>query len=98
MANAWTVVGSVSAVVAAAAALVAVWFARRTVLEARAGRREAHDAHAEEIREQTRLLEATTLAHEQEMAAREHASASEIVFQRLVQTGRHRTTRADGRY
>jgi hypothetical protein len=63
-------------------------FAWRTVTETREGRREAHAAHLEEIRQQRELLHATTSAHEREMAEREHASASELVFHRLVHMGR----------
>jgi hypothetical protein len=37
----------------------------------RAARREAKDAHAEETRQQAKILEATRMAHEQEMVERE---------------------------
>ena len=91
IANAWTVVSSVSALVAAAAALATIWFARRTVIESRAARREAHEAHTEEMGQQSALLAATTTAHEREMTERERALASQLVLQRLVQMVGHRT-------
>jgi hypothetical protein len=81
-------VGGMASVVAAGAALVTVIYARATVIQARAGRREAKDAHAEETRQQAQLLEATRMAHEQEMVEREKALASEMFLQRLVHLGR----------
>jgi hypothetical protein len=83
-ADAWSTVGSLAAVVAALAALVTVWFARRTVMEARAGRREQHDAHTAEIHQQERLLNATVTAHEREMQERDRALAAELVLQRIA--------------
>jgi hypothetical protein len=88
LAAAWSTVGSIAAVIAAGAALVTVWFARRTVMEARAGRQEAHEAHADEMRQQAELLATTTSAHEREMAERERVFASELVLQRHAQLGR----------
>jgi hypothetical protein len=88
MADAWTTVGTIASVVAAGAALVTVRFARGTVIESRAGRREAHLAHAEETRQQAQLLEATITAQEREMEERQRAWASELVLQRLIQLGR----------
>lgn len=81
-------VGGIASVIAAGAALVTVIYARATVAQARAARREAKDAHAEETRQQAQLLEATTMAHEQEMVEREKALASELFLQRLAHLGR----------
>jgi hypothetical protein len=87
LADAWTAVGGAAAVVAAAAALVTVYFARDTVIEARASRREARAAHAEQVRQETALLEATHLVHEQEMAERRVQFERELVLQRHDQLG-----------
>ena len=81
-------VGGVTSVIAAGAALITVIYARATVVQARAARREAKDAHAEETRQQVQLLEATRLAHEQEMREREKALASEMFLQWLAHLGR----------
>jgi hypothetical protein len=88
IADALNTVGGVASVAAAGAALVTVLYARATVVQARAARREAKDAHAEETRQQAQLLEATRMAHEQEMVEREKALASEMFLQRLVHLGR----------
>jgi hypothetical protein len=88
IADALNTVGGVASVVAAGAALVTVLYARATVVQARTARREAKDAHAEETRHQAQLLEATRMAHEQEMREREKALASEMFLQRLVHLGR----------
>jgi hypothetical protein len=88
IADALNTVGGVASVVAAGAALVTVLYARATVVQARTARREARDAHAEETRQQAQLLEATRMAHEQEMREREKALASEMFLQRLVHLGR----------
>ncbi len=88
VADALNTVGGVASVVAAGAALVTVLYARATVIQARAGRLEAKDAHAEETRQQAQLLEATRMAHEQEMVEREKALTSEMFQQRLVHLGR----------
>jgi hypothetical protein len=66
-------VNTVAAVVAALAALGAVWFARSTVLEAISGRRESREAHHEEMRDLREEREAAAERHEAEM--RERASA-----------------------
>jgi hypothetical protein len=81
-------VGGLGSVVAAGAALVTVLYARSTVVVARAGRRDAHDAHGEEMREHARLFEATKVANEQEIEARERALRAELVLERLSQLGR----------
>lgn len=88
IADALNTLGGVASVVAAGAALVTVLYARATVVQARTARQEAKDAHAEEARQQTELLEATSMAHEQEMIEREKALASEMFLQRLVHLGR----------
>jgi hypothetical protein len=88
VADVLSAVGGVASVVAAGAALVTVVYARATVIQARVGRREAKDAHAEETRQQAQLLEATRTAHEQEIVEREKALASEMFLQRLVHLGR----------
>jgi hypothetical protein len=88
MADTAATVSAVFAGVAAAAALATVLFARDTVSEAKAARREAQQAHAEATREQARLLDATTAAHDEEMRERERAFRSELVLQRLAQLGR----------
>lgn len=81
-------IGGIASVVAAGAALITVLYARATVMEARAARQDARQAHAEETQQETQLLQATRLAHEQEMAERERALASELCLQRLVHLGR----------
>jgi len=88
VANVLNVVGGVASVIAAGAALVTVIYARATVVQARAARREARDAHAKETQQQTQLLEATRMAHQQEMKEREKALASEMFLQRLAHLGR----------
>jgi hypothetical protein len=65
-----TIVGDISSGVAAAAALLAVSYARATVAVARETRREVSAAHNEEMTREGQLLEATRVAHEQEMAER----------------------------
>jgi hypothetical protein len=87
-ADALSTIGSVGSGLAALAALAAVLFARETVSETREGRREARDAHAKQLHEQRQLLEASSRAHEAEMAERARAFASELVLQRLAQRGR----------
>lgn len=78
-------VGQVASLVAAGAAVVAVYFAKQTVSEAARGRTEANAAHDDQMAEAKRLLEATTLAHITEMATRERDFAAERVVQRLTQ-------------
>jgi hypothetical protein len=85
LADAWSPVSGIAAVIAASAALVTVWFAGRTVFEARRARKESSSAHSEEMRQQAALLATTTAAHEREMAERARALASELVVQRLAQ-------------
>jgi hypothetical protein len=82
LADAWTAVGSVAAVVAAGAALVTVLYARSTVSEARAGRRESHQAHEEEVAEQRAA--AAEAAHREEMRHRERALETELTLQRTL--------------
>ncbi len=86
-ADALSSIGSIGSAVAAVAALVTIFFASRTVAETRAGRREAVDAHAEEMGQQAALLRATQAAHEHEMAERERALQRELWLQRLTQLG-----------
>ena len=84
VADALGTVGQIASLVAAGAAVAAIYFARQTVSEAEASRREANAAHAEQIAGARRLLEATARAHEAEMKARERDSAAERVVQRLA--------------
>jgi hypothetical protein len=88
VADVLNVVGGIASVIAAGAALVTVIYARATVVQGRAARRESRDAHAEETRQQAQLLEATKLAHEQEMTERKKALASDLFLQRLAHLGR----------
>jgi hypothetical protein len=80
-------VGSVGSAVAVVAALATVFLAYRTVSEAKAARREARQAHIQDIGEQSRLFEATRAAHEAELKGREKALRAELVLQRLAQVG-----------
>ncbi len=88
LADAWSAVGGIGAVVAAGAALITVGFAWATVREARAARREASDAHKEEMAEQRHALQASTAAHQEQMRERQRALATEIKLQRVVQLER----------
>jgi hypothetical protein len=88
LADAWGTVGGIAAVVAAFAALITIWYARATVGEARAARREASDAHTEEMAEQHRALQASAAAHQEQMRERQRALATEIKLQQLVQLER----------
>src|SRR6266516_2713188 len=88
LADAWSAVGGIAAVVAAGAALITIWYARATVGEARAARREASVAHTEEMAEQRSALQASTAAHQEQMRERERALATEIKLQRIVQLER----------
>ena len=81
-------IGDIASGIAALAALVTVYYARATVLQAREARREASAAHNEEMDREAQLLGATRAAHEQEMAAREHAVDRELWVQRLTQLGK----------
>jgi hypothetical protein len=80
-------IGQIATLVAAGAALVTVYFAKRTVAEAEQARKEASTAHIEELGEERKLLETTTSAHEAEMAARDRALATQLALQRLAQLG-----------
>lgn len=82
------VIGDIASGIAALAALVTVYYARATVLQAHQARREATAAHSEEMAREAQLLEATKDAHEQEMAARKHALDRELWLQRLTQLGK----------
>lgn len=93
--DAWNVVGSVAALIAAIAALVTVRFARDTVIEARRTREELRDDHAEEMRahaeamtRQELLLNATRTASEQELLGHHQALARDLWLQRVTQIGR----------
>jgi len=79
------VIGDIASGIAALAALVTVYYARATVLQARDARREASAAHNEEMAREAQLLEATRAAHAQEMAERERALERELWLQRLAQ-------------
>jgi hypothetical protein len=85
LADALSPVGQIASLVAAGAAVAAIWFAKRTVSEAKRARREANAAHAEQLAESRRLLEATTEAHRIEMAARARDFEAERIVQRLAQ-------------
>jgi hypothetical protein len=74
--------------VAALAALLAVYFARATVQEARRNRSEEALAHREAMASEERLLEATNASHEQEMQDRYNAVEREMWVERLTQLGR----------
>ncbi|HEX3518427.1 MAG TPA: hypothetical protein VHT29_05280 [Solirubrobacteraceae bacterium] len=81
-------VANVAVVLAAIAALVTVYYARTTVREAHESRSEQASAHKEEMNHEAQLLDATTTAHEQEMAERKHALESEMWLRRLTQVAR----------
>jgi hypothetical protein len=81
-------VANIAAVLAAIAAFVTVYYARATVRETGASRREQSIAHEEEMGREAQLLEATRTAHKQEMAERQHALNSEIWLRRLTQVAR----------
>jgi len=80
-------IGQIASLVAAGAAVVAIYFARQTVAEAKNARSEATVAHAEQMTEALRLLEATTAAHTTEMAARDRDFEARLVMQRMAQLG-----------
>jgi hypothetical protein len=81
-------VGDIATLVAAGAALVTVFFAAKTVGQAKEARKEERQAHKEEMEQHASLLQATTTAHEHEMTARKLAFDAELVLQRLAQLGR----------
>jgi len=78
-------IGQVASLVAAGAAVLAIYFAKQTVSEAKRGSDEANAAHQEQMAEARRLLDATAHAHVSEMAARERDAEAERVVQRLAQ-------------
>jgi hypothetical protein len=82
------VIGDIASGIAALAALVTIYYARATVLQAREARREASAAHSEEMDREAQLLEETQAAYEQEMAARKLALQRELWLQRLAQLGK----------
>jgi hypothetical protein len=85
LATAWATIGNIASVVAALAAAVAILFAKRTVDEARASRREANDAHEHLLASHRQQLEASSAAHREEMAQRAQALASERKLEVLRQ-------------
>jgi len=87
LADTLTSIGQIATLVAAAAALTAIHFARRTVEGAEGARTEATTAHTEAMKEERKLLDATTSAHEAEMSARYNSLVTEVTIQRLVQLG-----------
>jgi hypothetical protein len=87
-ADPWSVVAAIATVVAAIAALVTIGFAWATVRQARDARKEASDAHTEEMAEQHRALQASTAAHQEQMRERQRALATEIKLQQVVQLER----------
>ncbi len=80
--------GSISAGIAAVAALVTVYYARATVIEARKARGEASGAHAEELAREGELIDAIRLAHVEEVADRQLALERELWLQRLTEVGK----------
>lgn len=82
------VVASIFSGVAAFATVIAVYFARETVLEARHNRAEEAAAHREAMASEGQLLQAVSAAHEQEMEERQRAIERELWVQRLIQLGR----------
>jgi hypothetical protein len=73
----WSIIGSVSSVIAAIAASVAVWLAKATVDEARASRRDGERGLAELLARQQTQLEAMSTAHHEEMTQRAESLAAE---------------------
>ena len=84
----WTAIGGLASVVAAAAALVTIIYARATVHEARQTRDESHQAHLEEMTDRRAAAETSAVMHHDEMQARDRALAAELSLQRIVQVGR----------
>lgn len=78
-------VNTISAVVAAVAALGAVWIARTTVLEAITARRESRDAHFEEMNELRAEREAAAERHRAEMLERDASFVADLQLRRVVQ-------------
>ncbi len=81
-------VASIFSGIAALATVLAVYFARETVQEARHNRAEEAAAHRQAMAVEGRLLQAVSAAHEQEMQERQHAVERELWVQRLIQLGR----------
>jgi hypothetical protein len=81
-------IGDIASLLAALAALITVYYAHATVIEARKARQEATSDHLEEMRQAGQLLEAIQSAHRKEMEERGHALARELWLQRLTQLGR----------
>jgi hypothetical protein len=88
LADAWTAVGGIAAVVAAIAALITIGFAWATVRQASAARKEASNAHKEEMAEQRRAFQASTAAYQEQLQERERALAAEIKLQQVDQLER----------
>ena len=84
-ADATSTVNTLSAVVAAVAALGAVWFARSTVLEAITARRESRDAHGEEMKELRAERAAATERHRAEMLERDATFVADLALRRVAQ-------------
>ena len=80
--------GDVLTVIAALAAMLAVWYARATVVIARDARSDASRAHAEQMARQAALLEATRSAHKQELIFRAEQLVRDLWLQRLTRLGR----------
>jgi hypothetical protein len=78
-------VNSVATVIAAAAALVTIYFARKTVEEAKQARREQHRAHGEEMSQLREAAKASAAQHRAEMDERQRAYAADLVLRRLAQ-------------
>lgn len=76
---------AIATIVAAVAALLAVYFARKTVGEAEEARRESRKAHAEEMAEMRAAGEAAAAQHRAEMAERQRAFDADLVLRRLAQ-------------
>ena len=73
---------------AAVAALVAVLYARETVIDARQARKEASADHRDQMAEERTAMEAATAAHHEEMAERRRSLDAEVTLQRIVQVER----------
>jgi hypothetical protein len=95
----WTVIATFAAVVAAGAALVAIIYARRTVIDGRAAHSELMEAqgkarddftsaHQEAMAAQALAREDFAAAHAAEMAERKRALDAQIAVERLAQAGR----------
>jgi hypothetical protein len=93
--DAWVAVGGIGSVVAAAAALVTILFARQTVRESVVARQENREAHDAEMREQSAALEVAATAHREEMAERRRALEADIKLQRIIQMERVAETLLD---